>query len=262
MKFFVFSDIHGCYSSLIRGLKESGYEPNNLDHTLLFLGDAFDKESNERDDYGLYCFLKENVENGKLIWIRGNHESFLLSAIEKGSPTHFTEKTIRNISCGLNIKNENLSGEEQVQSLIDHGVYSFIKDNALNFYETKDYVFTHGTIPYLKKENMYLDNWRDYPKDKWEAFRSCNGMKMVLTGVKIPGKTLVCGHVGNYFGYITKHYPELSIGSKEFNKLGDKLKKECRENPKPFDIFYGDGVIGLDGNAYKRGRVNILVVEQ
>lgn len=48
MKYFVFSDVHGCYPELIESLITSGYDSNNSNHKLLFLGDAIDKN---RDDY-------------------------------------------------------------------------------------------------------------------------------------------------------------------------------------------------------------------
>lgn len=53
MKYFVISDVHGEYESMIRCLNENGYDKENADHTLITLGDMFDrgKESSKVLDY-------------------------------------------------------------------------------------------------------------------------------------------------------------------------------------------------------------------
>ena len=79
MKYFIFSDIHGCYKELMNSLMLAGYDNNNCDHKLLFLGDAFDKN---RDDYEFYLFLKSNIKNNKLIWVMGNHDLYLLNVLK------------------------------------------------------------------------------------------------------------------------------------------------------------------------------------
>ena len=44
MKYFVFSDIHGCMDALSIALDKAGYNSRNKEHHLLFLGDAFTKD--------------------------------------------------------------------------------------------------------------------------------------------------------------------------------------------------------------------------
>ena len=39
------------------------------------------------------------------------------------------------------------------------------------------------------------------------------------------------------------------------------MMKESHTNSEPFKIYYGDGVIGIDGRSYDTHNVNVLVVE-
>ena len=261
MKYFVFSDIHGCLNPLIDSLKKSSYDENNKNHHLLFLGDAFDKPGKWRNDFGVYQFLKEKVESGKLTWILGNHEIYLLNTIQDMDLGSFTKETIINIAKGLEPYKEFSSDEDYLNVLKHHKIGEFIENNTIDFFETKNYVFTHAFIPFNKKNNTIDPNWRNADRTKWNGARNNNGMKMVMNGLCIPNKTLVCGHIGTYYGNITLKYPNIIRDSEEFNKIGNKMKSNAKKEPDNFKIFYGDGVIGIDGRSFDTGIVNIFVVE-
>ena len=228
MKYFVFTDLHSCIDELIDGLRLIGYDENNSEHKLLFLGDAFDKGPKH---YESFKFIEHTIENNKLIWVLGNHDYYLLNSLSKGATSTFTKDTIRDIAYGLDNNADAYSDTECVKLLNEHNIYSFIKDNTINYYETNNYVFTHGFIPFDKANNKYQDDWRTREQKEWSKANNLNGMKMVLNGVKIPNKTLVCGHTG----VIKMH--------------------------KSYKPFYADGVIGLDGNCYKTGILNIITIE-
>ena len=73
MKYFIVSDVHSYYSILRRTLDEKGFFLNK-DHVLVLLGDAFDRGEETRDTAE---FLLSLYDQGKLIYVLGNHEELL-----------------------------------------------------------------------------------------------------------------------------------------------------------------------------------------
>ena len=226
MKCFVFSDIHSCLNELKAALNQVGYNKNDDTHKLLFLGDAFDKGYQH---FETYLFLKNNIENNKLIWVIGNHDNYLLSSLVKGKFNKFTEDTIRNIAIGLDDKAINYSDSECIKVLKDNGVDEFIINNTLYYYETNNYVFTHGVIPF-NTNNTYDPNWRNRPNKDWYRYINTGYKKILDNNIRIPNKTLVCGH--QYCG----------------------IKKDAKP-------FITDGLIAIDGNCYKTGIMNVIVIK-
>ena len=228
MKYFVFSDIHSCLDKLKLALMEAGYDECNDNHKLLFLGDAFDKGT---EHYETYLFLKENIKNGKLLWTLGNHECFLLSSLAKNTASKFTKSTIRNIALGFDDKAVNYSDTECIQVLKNNKVDQFILDNTIRYYETNNYVFTHGIIP-INNDNTYDINWRSKEEKDWYKFINTGFKKLIDNNIRIPNKTLVCGHM--YTGNM--HKSSLP--------------------------YYTNGIIAIDGNGYKpKGKLNVIVIE-
>ncbi len=226
MTYFVFSDIHSCLNELNAALNQAGYNENDNNHKLLFLGDAFDKG---HQHFETYLFLKNNIENNKLIWVIGNHDLFLLHSLAINKASRFTEDTIRDIAKGLDDKAINYSDSECIKVLKDNGVDKFIINNTLNYYETNNYVFTHGVIPF-NTNNTYDPNWRNRPNKDWYRYINTGFKKLLDNNIRIPNKTLVCGH--QYCG----------------------IKKDAK-------TFITDGLIAIDGKCYKTGIMNVIVIE-
>ena len=80
MKYFCCSDIHGHYYQWIRDLKEVGYDKDNPNHTLIVLGDIFDRG---RQPLEIYNFLK-SIPKERRILVRGNHEILLKDLVQRG----------------------------------------------------------------------------------------------------------------------------------------------------------------------------------
>ena len=259
MKYFVFSDIHGCYNELMNSLKLSGYDENNNDHKLLFLGDAFDKN---KDDYNMYLFLKNNIKNNKLIWVLGNHDMYLLNVLENKQINTFCYNTVLNIAKGLNSSLESI--DDCINELINDGLLSLLKEDTKYYFETKEYVLTHAFIPFNKKELKYDSNWKNASTKEWNsALSNMKGFKLAIKDkVLVPNKTLVLGHIGAYYGNLTKYHPELEIDSKQFKALGGKIIRNAINNTKYFKTFYGEQVIGIDSRCFETGFVNIFVFEE
>ena len=68
-KYFVFSDIHGEYISLVDTLSKAGFEPDNPKHILICIGDGFDRGPDSRAIYELF------VNCPRHIYVRGNHDN-------------------------------------------------------------------------------------------------------------------------------------------------------------------------------------------
>jgi serine/threonine protein phosphatase 1 len=226
MTYFVFSDIHSCLNELKAALNQAGYNEIDNNHKLLFLGDAFDKE---HQHFETYLFLKNNIENNKLIWVIGNHDLFLLHSLAINKASRFTEDTIRDIAKGLDDKAINYSDSECIKVLKDNGVDKFIINNTLNYYETNNYVFTHGVIPF-NTNNTYDPNWRNRPNKDWYRYINTGFKKLLDNNIRIPNKTLVCGH--QYCG----------------------IKKDAKP-------LITDRLIAIDGNCYKTGIMNVIVIK-
>ena len=258
MKYFVFSDIHGCFSELINSLSQSGYDSNDDNHKLVFLGDAFDKN---KEDYQTYLFLKNNIENGKLIWVLGNHDLYLLNVLNNKKINKFCYNTVVNIATGINSSLDNI--DDCIETVINDGLLSLLNEHTQYYFETKKYVLTHAFIPFNKKELKYDPNWRDSSKDKWySAINNMKGLKLAIVDkILIPDKTLVLGHIGAYYGNLTKLHPELIIDSKEFKKYSNKLMRYSKNNIEYFNTFYGERIIGIDSRCFDTGFVNIFIFE-
>jgi hypothetical protein len=259
MKYFVFSDIHGCYSELMMSLEKSGYDCINPCHKLVFLGDAFDKN---REDFKTYLFLKNNIQNNKLVWILGNHDLYLLNVLKNRKINKFCYKTILNLAKGLNENIDNI--DDCINELINDGMLSLLCDHTQYFLETKQYVLTHAFIPYNKKELKYDPNWRNSSNKEWSsAINNMKGFKLALVDkILIPNKTLVLGHIGAYYGNLIKLHPEIIIDSNEFKKYSKKLMKNSKKYSTYFRTFLSETVVGVDSRCFETGFVNIFVFEE
>ncbi|MCR4562597.1 MAG: metallophosphoesterase [Bacilli bacterium] len=259
IRYFAFSDVHGCYQELIDALDNAGYDIDNPHHKLLFLGDAFDKN---KDDYHMYVFLRDNIRNHKLIWIMGNHDYYLLNVLRKKQINKSCSNTVKNIALGLNKELKDYDG--YIDALLKDGLYKILSEDTRYYFETEKYVFTHAFIPYDKKNNRYDSNWREADEKRWNTCLNnlINFRLAIKYHLLVPGKTLVLGHIGAYYGNITKYHPDLEIDGEEFKALGDKIKRKPKENIRYFQTFYGEGVIGLDARSFDTGLVNVFAFEE
>lgn len=112
-------------------------------------------------------------------------------------------------------------------------MFKLIND-VVYYYETSDYVFTHAFIPYDKKNLIYDPMWRNSKVSDWcKSVNNMKGFKLAIVNkVLVQNKTLVLGHIGAYYGNITKYHPDIEIDSLEFKKLGNQLMRKCIDNKK------------------------------
>lgn len=245
MKYFIFSDAHGCYSVLKNKLKEVGFEENNPNHMLISLGDNFDRG---KENYQMFLFLKEMVKKNKIILIRGNHEDILMHMFysKRASTTDYmngTYNTIEELAMayfgekGYGMFMENF--EELYYKLKEEGLFDLIWDMK-DYFETSKYVFVHGFIPINTDEEFsYKSNWRTSCEEEFYRARWINGIEMSLKyGIGEPKKKIVMGHI-----YVKQAYT---------------LKGE---NSNCLEIYEDEKIIALDAHTAINNVINILVIE-
>jgi len=82
MKYFVVSDIHSFYIEFKNALKDAGFDKKNKNHTLVILGDLFDRGP---DALSIYKFIS-SIPKKRCILVRGNHELLYKELLEKDYP--------------------------------------------------------------------------------------------------------------------------------------------------------------------------------
>ena len=79
---YVCSDIHSHFTPLKKALDEAGFDPNNENHWLISLGDAFDRGSESKE------VLKFLMNLERKVLIKGNHDILLKDLCEREFPYH------------------------------------------------------------------------------------------------------------------------------------------------------------------------------
>ena len=242
-KFFVSSDIHSAYTPWMKALKEAGFDEDNEDHIIIVCGDLFDRMDESEQVYDWVCYM---LQHNRLIYILGNHESLMTECIERGYPANHdwsngTAKSIIDLAPHAeNFYDACAVVYDQVTPLFNQ---------ALNYFETKNYIFVHGWIPVVSTDYRsyfaYLDDWRNASDEQWDRARWLNGMSVgIKYKVTEPNKTIVCGHwhtswARNYFD-----------NEKEFSHVHSN-----------FDPYYADGIIAIDACTAFSNQINCIVIE-
>lgn len=243
-KLFVVSDIHSAYTLLKEALDNAGFESGNSEHMLVVCGDCFDRmdESQQTLDYLM------SVPNKVLV--KGNHEDMLEEFVQRRYPLKYdwsngTSKTLMDLA-------PESKDWDAVCSVAIEKVHPLL-DQMINYFETENYIFVHSFIPLINKDGWpmhytcnrkfeFNPDWRYAHSSEWEEARWGNPFLLAEQGF-LPDKILVFGH------WATEHKWADVEGRKDFDDNAH------------FDIYYGDGYIGIDGCTAYSGKVNVLVIE-
>lgn len=196
MKYFVFSDVHGDFNAMIKALNDAGYEPSNINHQIISCGDNFGRASTGEKSKGVWKYLISDVHYNKPICIKGNHETILLDIFHKNYLSYIDAangeaKTISSFAhCS---KSEAIYNPEMINVAAKTGVEEWLIKLPW-FYETKNYIFTHGWLPHpINKYPL-----ADYNNIQWDEASWAHTLNEYAffknkypTGI---GKTLVVGH--------------------------------------------------------------------
>ena len=264
MRYYVVSDVHGFYTHLIEALENAGFFEDKEPHKLIVCGDMMDR-GNEAVE--MQEFMLKLLSEDKLIFIRGNHEDLFVSMLDdlKQSRFGFYFGTSHHVSNGTWSTALQLTGvsdndatenyEDFINQVKETDFYKKLIPASVDYYETPNYIFVHGWIPcftekmpaWYRKGRHYNFNqeWRDVPKENWDAARWFNGMELAEKHhIVEPNKTIVCGHWHASYGHSV-------------------IAKKCSEFDEDADFspYYGNGVIGIDTCTAHTRQVNCLLIE-
>lgn len=154
MEYFTFADPHGDFDSLINILNEQGYDPYNPSHQLVGLGDYFGRAMSSLSDcVNIWNYLKSDIHTNKPICIRGNHEGILIDAIHRRTLTYVDicngeHNTFASFlqDYPSQLKCDPWKQFEAAKIMINCGFLDWLESLPW-YYETENYIFTHGFIP-------------------------------------------------------------------------------------------------------------------
>ena len=238
-KFFVVSDIHGHCTILKNALAEAGFDKNNKDHVLVCCGDLFDRGT---ENLQVLKFI-DCIDNKVLIM--GNHEEMLLEIFRTGKlkPHNFDNGTVETmVEFFGKYAIDGFTGEVDFSGnsrMVDR-VCGLI-DEMCDYFETEKYVFTHGWIPTVIRDEkpVIYEGWRTASPSMWSEARWKKWPVMYGEGALLADKTIVCGH-----------YPAI------FANIFDRSRAPGSSEP-----FRDKGIIAIDAGTFTSGRINVLVIE-
>ncbi len=219
MRYYVISDVHGYYTQMKSALEKAGFFSDTTPHKLIMLGDLFDRGHEAKQ---LQQFILEQMEQDKIILIRGNHEDLFVELVttDAGMPYSYHK------SNGTYDTALQLTGFDPVMASIRHydfadaakdtPFYKEIIPAMLDYFETEHYVFTHGWIPSIPNRDKsygYISSWREADREQWNQARWFNGMDAAQTADE--NKTIVCGHW------------HTSYGHSKYEHKGDRVWRRC-----------------------------------
>ena len=237
-KIFALSDVHGFYTPMKTALDAAGFDPEDESHLLVFCGDMFDRGSENLAVYRYLTGLKNKV------LIRGNHdermtELLLTRRVESHDYHNRTTLTLTEFF-GEGCIDGNGMLDITDRALADDLLSLYASEQ--NYFSFGKFVFTHGWLPstVIGGTPYLLENWQEAEEERWSAARWYEWQQIYARPeyAMIPGKTVVCGHRPAAFGC----WFDRSRGYDDYG------------------IFYGDGLIAIDGWTVRSGIVNVLVL--
>ena len=194
MKYFIFSDIHGEYDKLMKSLAAAGFDITNPNHTLVSLGDPFDRGKQSLE------MLKFIMSAPRRIIVLGNHD-WRLSNLTRGTPYSMDwpiskidvqnglDKTLESFGCR---HNDRIEGElyewRKAKTEARHLFDAYVREAAVGL-ELGDYLMVHGWVP------VRVDGYRVDNADAWYRASWADTQVYVQSDRYFPHlKTLVIGH--------------------------------------------------------------------
>ena len=261
MKYYVVADVHGFFDELWSALDEAGFFTDTEESKLIVCGDLLDRGGQAVETVNFMLGLQKA---GRLIYICGNHEDLLvecLQEIARGDvyevaeeySHHFRNRTWDSLLQlgGMTHDEAIRSPRELVSEVMRSDFYKKLLPEAVDFYETDNYVFVHGWIPCRITgyrpfyEFKYDPDWRFASYESRKRSRWVNGIELACKkGILEPRKTVVCGHFHASYGHAV-----IDGKGTEFHEGAD------------FSPFYADGIIAIDACTAFSHKVNCIVIE-
>ena len=258
MKYFVVSDIHSFYTELKYALDRAGFDKTNKDHTLIVIGDVFDRGNETLE---VYKFLS-SIPKKRCILIKGNHEFLFRDLLNKDYPEshdfsnhtvdtfcQIAHRDIGDLHCG------DVSWKEITDYVKSSKIWAWLKSKQwVNYFEVGPYIFTHSFIPVQIKEQYkqalwiygpynlsgkafnYWEDWRNAEDYVWEDATWGDPIDYYKAGLfdeeSKKGKILVVGH------WHTSDF---------FKRLAN-----IKSYDQPIhEIYRSEDFIGIDGGVFR-----------
>lgn len=260
MKYFIVSDVHGCYDALIQGLNEAGFDMSDPEHVFVSLGDLFD-----RGTQNIEClkFVNELPAHSKIL-IYGNHEFYLQDAITrryfKGYDVHNeTDKTCWEFykSIHPDATTDDVSQRDILTWLESWKPLKEYLDSLEYFKVVGNNVFVHGWVPYWCRSLDDLNNtdWVDWYDAVWEDGPRCwSTQRKLKTTNKKDAEivTVFCGHKHSF------------MANKIYHKKGELNLYDIEEDKDILVMdnspFIDEGIVNLDSCSFITNKVNVYIL--
>ena len=249
LKYYVTSDVHGFYTPFRAILTKAGYFEDTEPHKILVAGDLFDRGGEAVE---LQRFILEQLERDAVVLVRGNHEDLYEELVTYDHGLTY-DHHLRNGTydtalqlTGMTMRQAMLNPLAFARAARETPYYTTIIPAMVDYYETKEYIFTHGWTPCVAEENgtlSYIEDWREASRHSWRKARWFNGMDAVRTATE-DGKTIVCGHW------------HTSYGHSKYEGKGSEFGEDADFSP-----YMAQGIIALDACTAHSGIVNCIIVE-
>ena len=260
MALFIVSDIHGHYAPLEDILTRNNFYKDKK-NKLLVLGDVLDRGQEAQK---VVNFLLRLHREGRLIYIKGNHEDLFMQCLQaisrgevfeiaSGMSHHYRNRTFDTL-----LQLSEMTAQEAVSfpnelvwRIMRTSYYQELLSACVNYFETDTHVFCHGWIPTRTQgskpfwDYTYNPDWRNANEEEWYKARWFNGMELACKyGIIEPDKTIVCGHWHTSWGHSHINHTCSEWGS-------DAI----------FTSFYADGIIAIDAYTVHSGEINCIVFD-
>lgn len=250
IKYFCSSDIHSFFDIWQRALSGKEFDINNIDHKIIICGDLFDRGT---QSVACYEFAKQLHDQGRLIYVRGNHEDLLeqcVDGVRKGliEEHHIHNGTLKTLAQFMNCSEYDLlcgCYDETKFDKITAELLNFINDVTKDYFELGSTVFVHGWVPTTctdDKRTIVHTNWRE---GGWKRARWENGIDMYYMNILPADVTrVVCGHWhANYAWHLFRHRSEWGTDA-------------------VFAPFISDGLVAIDACTAYTCSVNVITFDE
>lgn len=261
MKYYVVADIHGYFTLFKKSLTEAGFFEETEPCKLVVCGDLLDRGNEARE---LVEFMLERMNEGRLIYVRGNHEDLFIQCLQQiagggaydianGMSHHYINRTWHSMLqlSEMTFREACSCPNELIRRIRRSDFYTKLLPSCVDYYETPRYIFTHGWIPCYTKglrsflQYEYNEEWRNAGFEEWSAARWFNGMEVACRfHITEPNKTIVCGHKSASYGHA-------------------RINHSCTEwgEDAIFSPFRAEGILAIDASTANSEIVNCVVIE-
>jgi serine/threonine protein phosphatase 1 len=233
----------------MQALEKKGFEKENLQHHLIVCGDAFDRGREAKE---MMNFLVELHNQGRLIYVRGNHEDLLLQMVHElpyivdgiEYTHHASNGTVSTLLqlVGMSLSQMKRDPFRAQKYFYNTQFYKTLVPSLVDYAEIADCIFVHGWIPSF----AHLDDFRDANEKEWREARWWNGMEMWRNkACRVEGKTIVCGHWNCSWGHAIEN-PNI------YTEFGTSAN---------WEPYAREGILAIDACTAYSGIINCVVLE-